>query len=266
MSRENPRSSSGLVIGAPPKANLLPPEVGAMAKGKIARRNAIALVILAVLVVIAGYAGAAVLASGAQAQLDAANDRTQSLLKEQLKYSEISQVKNLLAAADAARQVGMSTEVDWKTYLDNIQLSLPAGTLVTNVVAEIATPLADFAQPTAPLQGGRIGELTFTATSPSLPDVEAWLRALSKLDGYVDASPGSITLDNTLGLYQVSIKMHIDTGALWLRFDDTAREAKDQALKDKKEKIEKEEAEKQTSTPSPSPSPSPSENNEDGGA
>ncbi len=262
MSRENPRSNSGLVIGAPPKANLLPPEVGAMAKGKLARRNAIALVILAVLVVIAGYAGAAILASAAQGQLDAANARTQSLLKEQLKYSEVSQVKNLLAAAEAAKQVGMSTEVDWKTYLDNIQSSLPSGTMVTNVVAEVATPLNDFAQPTAPLQGGRIGELTFTATSPSLPDVEAWLRALSKLDGYVDASPGSITLTSDTGLYQVSIKMHIDTGALWLRFDDTAREAKDQALKEKKAQIEKEEAEKQT----PSPSPSPSDDSADGGA
>ncbi|MBX3088638.1 MAG: hypothetical protein KF742_09105 [Cryobacterium sp.] len=262
MSRDNPRSSTGLVIGAPPKANLLPPEVGAMARGKVARRNAIALVILAVLVVIAGYAGAAVLASGAQAQLDAANDRTQSLLKEQLKYSEVSQVKNLLAAAEAAKQVGMSTEVDWKTYLDNIQKSLPAGTLVTNVVAEVATPLTDFAQPTVPLQGNRIGELTFTATSPSLPDVEAWLRALSKLDGYVDASPGSIALDNTSKLYQVSIKMHIDTGALWLRFDDTAREAKDKALEEKRAQQEKEEAEKQT----PSPSPSPSEDDADGGA
>ncbi|MCC7128096.1 MAG: hypothetical protein IT192_04685 [Microbacteriaceae bacterium] len=233
-----------------------------MARGKVARRNAIALVILAVLVVIAGYAGAAVLASGAQAQLDAANDRTQSLLKEQLKYSEVSQVKNLLAAAEAAKQVGMSTEVDWKTYLDNIQKSLPAGTLVTNVVAEVATPLTDFAQPTVPLQGNRIGELTFTATSPSLPDVEAWLRALSKLDGYVDASPGSIALDNTSKLYQVSIKMHIDTGALWLRFDDTAREAKDKALEEKRAQQEKEEAEKQT----PSPSPSPSEDDADGGA
>lgn len=261
MSRDNPRSSTGLVIGAPPKANLLPPEVGAMARGKVARRNAIALVILAVLVVIAGYAGAAVLASGAQAQLDAANDRTQSLLKEQLKYSEVAQVKNLLAAAEAAKQVGMSTEVDWKTYLDNIQKSLPAGTLVTNVVAEVATPLTDFAQPTVPLQGNRIGELTFTATSPSLPDVEAWLRALSKLDGYVDASPGSIALDNTSKLYQVSIKMHIDTGALWLRFDDTAREAKDKALEEKRAQQEKEEAEKQT----PSPSPSPSDDSADGG-
>ncbi|MBX3088767.1 MAG: hypothetical protein KF742_09755 [Cryobacterium sp.] len=261
MSRDNSRSSSGLVIGAPPKANLLPPEVGAMAKGKIARRNAIALVILAVLVVIAGYAGAAILASSAQSQLDEANARTQSLLLEQQKYSQVSQVKNLLAAAEAARQVGMSTEVDWKTYLDNIQKSLPAGTLVTNVVAETATPLTDFAQPTVPLQGDRIGELTFTATSPSLPDVEAWLRALSELDGYVDATPGSITLDQTTKLYQVSIKMHIDTGALWLRFDDTAREAKDQALEEKKAQREKEEAEKQT----PSPSPSPSDDSADGG-
>ena len=51
--------------------------MGAAAQGKILRRNAIILVVIAVLVVIAGYAGASVLALSAQGQLDAATDRTQ---------------------------------------------------------------------------------------------------------------------------------------------------------------------------------------------
>lgn len=225
MSRE---TGGGLVIGGPAKADLLPPEVGAAAQGRVARRNAIGLVILAVLIVVAGYAGATFLALGAQVQLDAANQRTQDLLVEQAKYSEVRGVKSLLQTATAARIAATSTEIDWKSYLDDIQAILPEGTLVTNVVAQAATPLSEFAQPSVPLQGDRIGELTFTATSASLPDVEAWLQSLAKLRGYVDAAPGSVNLQAD-GTYQVSITMHISKDALLLRFDDVAREAQEKA-------------------------------------
>lgn len=216
MSRDADKGGR-LIIGGPPSANLLPPEVGIAAKGRAMRRNATGLILLVVVIVIAAYAGASFLAMGAQAQLDAANERTQSLIAEQGKYTEVKQVTNMLATATAARQVGTSTEIDWKAYLTDIQNSLPAGTLVTNVVAETATPFTDFAQPSVPLQGDRIGELSFTAVSGSLPDVEAWLDKLSTLTGYVDASPGSVTL-NEDKTYQVSITMHISKDALLLRF------------------------------------------------
>lgn len=260
MSRDSGRSGGGLVIGGPARADLLPPEVGAAAQGRVARRNAIALVVLAVLVVVAAYAGATFLALGAQAQLDAASQRTQELVTEQAKYAEVRQVTAMLATAAAAKQVGMSTEIDWEDYLTDIQASLPAGTLVTNVVAETATPLTDFNQPSVPLQGDRIGELTFTATSPSLPDVEAWLQALSKLDGYVDASPGSISLNEETGTYEVAIKMHINKDALLLRFDDAARDARDKAKAERDAAAGIEPSE----TPTPSPSPSETENTDGG--
>lgn len=256
MSRDTDKGGGRLVIGGPAQANLLPPEVGAAAQGRAMRRNAIALIVLAVLVVIAGYAGAAVLAIAAQGQLDTANQRTQELIAQQGKYVEVKQVTSLLATATAAQQVGMSTEIDWKAYLTDIQNSLPTGTLVTNFVAETATPLVAFNQPSVPLQGDRIGELTFTATSQSLPDVEAWLQALSKLHGYVDASPGSISLNTDATLYQVTITMHINQDALLLRFDDVARDARDKARAEHDAALGIE--------PSPSPSPSSSESTDGG--
>lgn len=229
MSRDTDRGGDRLVIGGPARANLLPPEVGLAAQGRVMRRNAIAIVVVAVLVVIAAYAGASFLAASAQGQLDAANQRTQELVAEQAKYAEVRQVTSMISTAIAAEQVGTSTEIDWKAYLTDIQNSLPAGTLVTNVVAETATPITAFGQPTVPLQGARIGELTFTATSPSLPDVEKWLIALSKLHGFVDASPGSITLNEDTATYEVSITMHINTDALLFRYDDAARDARDKS-------------------------------------
>ena len=229
------RGSDGgrLIIGGPPQANLLPPEVGIAAKGRVMRRNATGLIVLVVLVVIAAYAGATVLALAAQGQLDAANDRTQKLVAEQGKYLEVKQVTSLLETATAAQKVGTSTEIDWKAYLTDIQKSLPAGTLVTNVSAETATPVTAFTPPTAPLQGDRIGELKFTATSTSLPNVEKWLDALAKLPGYVDASPGSVALNDEAKTYEVTITMHVNQDALLLRFDQAALDAREKAKAEK---------------------------------
>ncbi len=240
-------SSDGgsLILGGPPQANLLPPEVGLAARGRVLRRNAIAVIVLAVLVVVAAYAGATFLAMGAQTQLDAANERTQQLLTEQGKYAEVRQVTSMLEKATAAQRVGTSTEIDWKDYLTDIQNSLPAGTLVTNVVAETATPVTAFAPPSVPLQGDRIGELRFTATSSSLPDVQKWLDALATLDGFVDASPGSVTLDAQTATYEVTITMHVNKDALLLRFDEAAAAARDKALAEK-EQAKKDAAEKES--------------------
>jgi len=231
MSRKT-QSGGRLVIGGPAQANLLPPEVGLAARGRAMRRSASALVVLSIFLVIAGFAGASVLALVEQAKLDEANARTDQLVQEQSKYSEVQRVNSMLAAANAAQQVGTSTEIDWKAYLVNIQRSLPSGTLVTNVSADTATPILDFVQPSAPLQGDRIGELRFTATSTSLPDVETWLEALAKLTGYVDATPGSVTLNADTTLYEVTITMHINADALLLRFDEEARADREQATAD----------------------------------
>ncbi|MDJ0334132.1 hypothetical protein QMG83_02725 [Salinibacterium sp. G-O1] len=223
------QSSARLVVGGPAHANLLPPEVGIAARARAMRRTASVLVVLSVALVLASVVAVSVLALVEDAKLDAANARTDQLVQEQAQYSEVLRVKGMLEAASAAQLVGTSTEIDWKSYLVNIQNSLPEGTLVTNVSAETATPIVDFVQPSVPLQGDRIGELRFTATSTSLPNVEAWLVALSTLTGYVDASPGSVTLDEESLTYQVTITMHINTDALLLRFDEAGRAAREAA-------------------------------------
>ena len=254
MSKDSDKGADRLVIGGPARANLLPPEVGLAAEGRAMRRKAIALIVVAILIAVAAYAGATVVTIASQVQLAAANDRTAELMKEQSKYVVVQQVTAMLDAAAAAQRVGTSTEIDWKKYLDEIQASLPAGTLVTNFRAETSTPLLEFVQPTVPLQGSRMGELSFTATSQALPDVESWLIALSKLPGYVDASPGTITLDEKEGIYLVSITMHINKDALLLRYDEKAKAIQDKAREErdaarlKEEKAKADEAAKQNSS------------------
>lgn len=205
-------------VNSQPRADLLPPEVEEGRQARRVRANSIVAVVLVLALVVAGYVGLSLLAINAQAELAAAQQRTQDLLTEQAKYAEAQHVTSLIAAATAGREVGTSTEIDWKVYLQRIQDLLPAGTIITNFRAQTASPMSDFQQPNAPLQGDRIGELSFTAETPGLPEVESWLISLRELPGFVDAAPGTVALETT-GIYQASITMHIDVGAYLNRYD-----------------------------------------------
>jgi Fimbrial assembly protein (PilN). len=214
----NLRSSteSRLVLGGVPRVNLLPPEVGLAAKSRSLRIGLSLLVVASMVIVGAGYGVASLHASSAQHALDVVNQRTAELLAQQKKYVEVRKVTSDLALTTAARQVGSSTEVNWKSYFESVQASLPGGTTIVTFTATTGSPLVEFTQPTVPLQGERIAELTFSAETASLPDVPAWLNALASLKGFVDASPGSVTLND--GVYTAAITMHINEKALANRF------------------------------------------------
>jgi Tfp pilus assembly protein PilN len=218
----NLRSSteSRLVLGGVPRVNLLPPEVGQAAKARSLRAGLSLLVVAAMVVVGAGYGLASLHASTAQQALNAVNQRTTELLAQQKKYVEVRKVTSDLGLTTAARQVGSSTEVNWKSYLESIQANLPGGTTIVTFTATTGSPLEEFVQPTVPLQGERIAELTFSADTASLPDVPAWLNALASLKGFVDASPGSVTLND--GVYTAVVTMHINEDALANRFASDA--------------------------------------------
>lgn len=212
-----------VAIATAPRANLLPPEVALGIKAKALRRLLLLLVVLALVIAGAGVAGSSVLAVTSAVSLAAANDRTASLLAQQAEFVEVRQVTGMIGKATAARQAGMATEINWKSYVDEIQGSLPAGTTITTFAAEASTPIAPYAAPSLPLEGERIGQLTFTGSSASLPDVQAWLVGLAGVTGFVDAAPGTVSLDEG-GSYTVGIVMHFDDAVLTNRFAEATTE------------------------------------------
>jgi len=210
-----------LVIGGNQRLDLLPPEVRAERRGQKQRRRLTAGVVGATLVVALGVGSATALALTAQAELAAEQARTAPLLTEQGKYFAVRSLQNQITLTQAAQLVGASTEIDWKAYLDAVQNTLPTSVAITTVQIDSATPLDPYTQPTAPLQGQRVATVAFTATSTVLPDIPAWLGALGGLDGFADALPGSVTLDQITGVYTVTITMHVNDIAFAHRFDPT---------------------------------------------
>ena len=211
------KSTATELVGGAPHVRLLPLEVGESRKAKITRRRLTLFVILIATLVLGETALIRAQALQAKRQLSIAQANTKSLIMQQNKYGEVQKIQNQVETISAAREVGTSTEIDWRAYLISVQATLPPDVTLDTINVDSATPFSPFTQATAPLQGSRIATLSFTAKSANLPKVPTWLVALTHLPGYADASPGSVTR-NEAGGYLVNITMHINEDAFTHRF------------------------------------------------
>lgn len=209
--------ADALVLGREPRVDLMPQSIRLQRKrSKTARRLGFALVGVVVLTV-AGVAGSTYVSIAAQLNLALEQANTQTILQQQAKYLPVRKIQDQVGLVQAAQQVGASTEIDWKAYLTKVQNTLPAGVQMTTVKIDSASPLAVYAQATAPLQGSRIATLSFAATTKTLPQVPAWLNALATLPGYADGAPGTVTRNDD-GTYVANVTLHINEAAFDSRF------------------------------------------------
>lgn len=210
--------SDELILGGEPRVALLPPEVLKRRQAKAVRRGLGIGVIGLLAIVLAGTAAATAMSGQAQSRLLTEQAHTADLLAKQTQYGEVRTAQAQVDLVKAAQQVGASTEIDWKTNLQGVQGTLPAGVVIESISVDSATPIQVYAQATAPLQGARVATVSFSATSNALPDVPAWLNALAALQGFADALPGTVTLDEATGAYKVDITMHVNEAAFSERF------------------------------------------------
>ncbi|WP_127794274.1 hypothetical protein [Agromyces sp. LHK192] len=199
---------AGVVVGGEPRASLLPAEIRAERASKKMRRGLVLGVIATVVVAVLAVGGVFALQFNAALQLALAQQGTTALLQQQAEYGEVRQLRGDVTRVQAAQQLAVETEIDWKAYLEQVQTTLPQGVVITQVDLDSATPLVPYAQSTAPLQGARVATIAFTATSPTLPEVPRWLDGLAALPGFVDALPGE-TVANENGTWEVDITMHV---------------------------------------------------------
>lgn len=216
-------ASSHVAVGGPPRVDLMPPEVQ-LKRSQLRTRRSLRLVLFAVfLVVVVACGGAWAWSTLAQTSLATAQSEQQSLIAQQAKYSKVTTIQDATTLIKAAQIVGDATEIDWQDYLSRLQATLPAGVTLATVSIDTADPMTAYAQSATPLQGDRIATLAFTATSPSLPSIPVWLDGLKTLPGFVDATPGQVSLAD--GVYSADVTMHIGTDAFANRFDPKKKDA-----------------------------------------
>ncbi|VXB84716.1 hypothetical protein [Frigoribacterium sp. 9N] len=207
---------TGITVGGAPRVDLLPPEVRAERRAAALTRRVWGGVVVVAVVVGIGSGAAFLERMNAEDDLMVAQGETQTLLMEQGAFADVRSTQAQVSLAAAAQTVGGSTDIDWPAYLEKVQATLPVGVTIVGVSLDQASPLVQYAQPTAPLQGSRVATLTFQATSPTLPSVPDWLNGLATLPGFADAQPGSVTLEE--GTYKADVTMHITADAFSGRF------------------------------------------------
>ena len=214
-----------LQLGGVPRADLLPASAReAIRRRPIVRRLVIGVIGLAVVVLVA-IAGATVYAITAQMQLDAERQRSETLLAQQLEFAEAKEIADGLAEGESARIGVMATEVDWRDLYAEIRASLPTGIILDSLDGSVeASVVADESsegaveEETDPLRQESVGSIVITATSSTVPDVQAWLDALASLTGFAGIAPPTTVTGNPETGYTVSIEVLIDEGAYIERF------------------------------------------------
>lgn len=210
------RKEPDIVLGGSPRADLLPPEIKAAAKLRADRRGFIALLIVVVVLVAGGIGAANWLARTNAAELDASDARTAQILQEQLQYAEVNNANLDIAAGEIARSRATSTEIDWESEITDIVGTLPDGAVLASLTATSSTTLDPVTAPLSPLEGDRIAELQLTVNTTGIPDTASWIRDLSSLKGFVDATPSTLVAGQ--GGVVTTLILHLNSEVYWNRF------------------------------------------------
>jgi Tfp pilus assembly protein PilN len=244
--------ASNLIVGGSPRVDLMPPEIR-LKRAQLRTRRKLRLALFGVFIVVVAACGAAWAGANlAQTSLASAQQQQAALIQEQSKYSGVTTLKNQISVIKAGQVVGDSTEIEWNTYINRLLGTLPPGLTLDAATIDSATPFSEYTQAYVPLQGGRIATLTLTAKSSTTPTIPPWLDALKTLPGFVDATPGAVTLSD--GVYTSAVTMHIDTLAFDYRFDP-----KSAAANHKANIAAGTETVAPTAAASPTPTPTPTE-------
>lgn len=210
-------ASTNITVGGAPRADLMPPEIR-IKRSQLRTRRSLRMALFGVFVVVVVACGATWAWSAvSQTTLASARQQAQQLLVEQGRYSGVTTLKDSIALVKAGQVVGDSTEINWNDYVTKVLATLPSGLSLDAMSVDTATPFQAYSQSDTPLQGGRIASFTLTAKSDTTPTIPPWLDALATLPGFVDATPGSVTLGSD-GIYTSTVVMHIGPEAFASRF------------------------------------------------
>ncbi|WP_165063405.1 hypothetical protein [Marisediminicola senii] len=208
--------SPDLVLGGEPRVNLLPPELAQKAVFRKTRSTLAGVVIIALVAVGAGFGVAQYRLMAAQSDLAAAQQRTTELLAEQGTYADAVSATALVASGERARTLGTSTEVLWNDMFGAIQAFLPDGVTIVSGTMTGRAPWEPELLPAGPLRQPRVGTLTLVVSSPTVLDATDIVRRLSALEGFADATPAGVTMEEST--YMTTIMLNVGEEALSGRF------------------------------------------------
>jgi hypothetical protein len=203
-----------LTIGGTPRVSLLPPEVHARKVARRLRRRLGFGLVGAVILVAAGMGLATVSLLASQTALAKAQTDATSLTSQQATYGAVTKIQLDSTSIKGAQKSATVKEIAWQPYIAALEKTLTPGMSISAIDASIDASAQSLVTQ-QPLQGPRIATLKLSVSSPQA-SISDWLDSLATLKGFVDETPGSVTLDG--GKYKVDVVLHISDAALANRF------------------------------------------------
>ncbi|MEI8055790.1 MAG: hypothetical protein WCI29_00170 [Actinomycetes bacterium] len=204
------------LVGAFPRVNLIPDTIAAEAKARRAKMVVVGATIAAAAVIGSLYTMAAGEVDNAQQQLDSALAQSQVLASQTLQFADIPKVQMDVDNAKTQQYQAMGGEVLWSSLLNDLSLTMPAGTALTEFKASVdgiapvaasasATSTDGTVPPAAPatnapktlsvLGNPGIGIITYAGEARTYADVAAFLDSLGKQKTLLDPYPNSAQLN-----------------------------------------------------------------------
>jgi hypothetical protein len=206
---------SKLVLGGPPRVDLLPPEVKASKGAAAIRRRLLVGVVAVVILSVAGYSVVTFGAVSASNRLSEAQEETTSLLAAQNEFVAVRDLQGRVTSIDAARLAASVGEIDFYSYANAFFSIMPKGSSLS-LGFEASTSTLTIAQPTLPIEGPRIATVTLKLTTKNLNQAAQYLSDVETFTGFEDGEADSTKLSD--GTYETTLTIHLNTDALRNRF------------------------------------------------
>jgi len=205
-------------LGLPDRAqiNLLPPEITTGRQVAVVKRRMVWIILAAILVALLAFAAAFFVRVGAEQREQDALTEADNLIALKRQYSPVVQVIKQITLIQKSREFVLANEVDWASYVYAIAAVLPEGVTIDSISVAAIGPGEERVPGVDELTTDAIGVISFSATSPTLPDASAWIDTLESIPGLADANLQSAELQDEDGnvTYQISATVQVTDAAL----------------------------------------------------
>lgn len=192
------------------RVDLLPDSVRDRARIRRAKRIALLLVLLALVIVAGLWYYWQQQVRNAEAELAAAQATGAQIAEQSAQYAEVPQVFASAEAAQGALTAAMSGEVRWAFLLNQLSFATPSGVTLTSIQGTLAEGGTTQSSPGGVLPAEEtVGTMVFGGQASSFREVAAWLDSLQTLKDYTypfltntskDTESGSIEWESNAGL------------------------------------------------------------------
>lgn len=212
-------------LGIPslPQVNLLPSEVTEKRKVHVAQGRMVWSLIAVLVLCVLAFGAAYLVRVDSAARLDGALTTAEGLAAQKREYSPVISVIDGIEDVQTSRVFVLATEVDWSAYAYALAAVLPEDVTIDSLTVAASAAGETLIEGADPLTTAGVGIMTFSATSPTLPDASAWIDSLESIPGLASANLQSSELQDSDGgtYYQVLATVQVTTDALaWRVFDD----------------------------------------------